>query len=364
MRFARAASVLVWAAAVLTAQKAEIIQSSPVVDPYADTRWYARGDVVVFWGNNLASGTEQDQFSAGRTQLGGASLYYLPDPNACAELQKDPSNQDPNQILACGQQLVLVYASPGQINAILPWTLNLTGGDTGASSSVIVVLVRDGAVDAYLERAAVTPAASGWQPFRLYVLGSPTPHLVISGMTGKYTTVGQGDGANLASARSIPYAAITHGDNSAVTTANPVRNGETLAAWLTGAGQMNPCGDGTLCGDSGKVALDVVFRYGSKLFVFPATIQFFGAMPSFPWLQQVNFTVSVCAQGLSGMQPQPLDARLSVRLLPGDGLVPTTGYEMAALPLLASGSAEAGGTGKSFDVTSPSATWQSGCLAY
>jgi uncharacterized protein (TIGR03437 family) len=88
----------------------------------------------------------------------------------------------------------------------------------------------------------------------------------------------------------IGPAAVTHADNSLVTSSNPAKVGETLVLYVTGLGSVTPAvADGAPAGSSPLSTVDAavsVFMDGLQ-----ANVSFKGLAPGFAGLYQINFVV-------------------------------------------------------------------------
>jgi uncharacterized protein (TIGR03437 family) len=88
----------------------------------------------------------------------------------------------------------------------------------------------------------------------------------------------------------IGSGAILHADYSLVTSANPVKRGETVLIYLTGLGAVNPpVADGTagLGNPLSRSAATVDVLIGG----LPATVSYSGLAPLYPGLYQLNVVV-------------------------------------------------------------------------
>jgi uncharacterized protein (TIGR03437 family) len=169
----------------------------------------APGAIATLFGGELAGGT--------------ASAAYLPLPHTLAGTRVEIG----------GRPAPLFYASPGQINLLVP---------PGAA---------DGTVEVFRGTRSATLKVDLWNGTAL----------------GIFTTDATGRG---------PAAAL-HADGRPVTTADPARPGEALMLFCTGLGVLDP-----------RLARPTVLPsviVGGQ----PATILFVGQAPGFPGLDQINF---------------------------------------------------------------------------
>jgi uncharacterized protein (TIGR03437 family) len=172
-------------------------------------RW-APGELVSIYGMNLAPRTASD-----------GSL---------------PTTLSGVQVLVNGAPAPILFISPGQINAVIPLSLN----------------------------ASTTPVAT------IQVRNQGVPSNTI------YNYVSQTQPGVFNSAGNLP--AVQHADYSMVSSSSPAQIGETLLVYLTGLGQV----------DSGGNATNVIT---ASIGGVPATIQFVGTGSAVGGSYQMNVTV-------------------------------------------------------------------------
>ena len=186
------------------------------------------GGYISIFGSGFAAGTAQASNTPLPTTLGGAS------------------------VLVGGNPIPLLFVSPGQINAQLPYGI----------SGPMTVSVRT---------AAGTSTAS---PFTL-VPNAP-----------KFFTVSQGGTGFIVATHSMTNKYVAKGDDVATT-------GESITLYLNSMGEVDPAvragtapGDGT----TGKPLNRVVTAPVVTLDTLRANVTYAGLTPGFPGLYQVNFT--------------------------------------------------------------------------
>jgi uncharacterized protein (TIGR03437 family) len=151
------------------------------------------------------------------------------------------------QVLVNNRQAPLVYVSPSQISAVVPFETESTGAQiqvlsNGASSSTVSAFVN-----------LTTP--------------------------GVFTNPSGG----------IGYAKVLHSDNiTSVTPSSPAQIGEEIAVYLSGMGTVTPVNPDGAAGPSTSQTDNTIFAAISGT---SATVNFSGLAPGFVGLYQVNVTV-------------------------------------------------------------------------
>ena len=211
-----AAAALVSSAPAQTPQIASIV-SAANFQPAA-----APGSLISIFGTGLATGTN----SASSTPL--------------------PYQLENTSVSINGVAVPLVYVSPAQINAQVPY-------ETPGNSSAIVQVLANG-------------------------IASPTVSLSVStAAPAIFTQSSNGNG----------LAAILHADYSFVTESAPAQPGETVILYATGLGATSPGVPTGGAGSGQPFAQTPVIGVGG----LKATVPFAGAAPGFAGLAQLNFTV-------------------------------------------------------------------------
>ena len=214
-----------------TARPAPVTSAASVVHAASFSRTVAPGSIISIFGTGLAGGT--------------AAAGSVPLPRELASAQ----------VLFSGQPAPLLYASPTQINAQVPFEL------AGAPSAEL----------------------------RVSVLGVPSPAVVVplvAAAPGVFTVSSDGRGAAVA----------LHADFSSVTAASPARPGEIVALFATGLGAVTPAvPSGTAAPSSPPATTTAVpaVQLGSAA----ARVRFSGLAPGFVGLYQVNFEVPTGVAG-------------------------------------------------------------------
>jgi hypothetical protein len=310
-------AALIISAPIVLGQRPEVTSATSSVDPFTRQRWYAAGDSVTFFGKNLAAVPAFASYQDQAETLGGVSVRYLANPDSCEPYIKSVSGQeDPAKVALCGDPLTLTYVSPGQINAVIPWTVNLTGQRfSGNSADYLgtIVLVKNGM--GYIRLGRMYPDSDAfWNIWPFDVAGDAArPALAVLGYHMPFTGLNQPHAvsAEKNTVSSVRFGAVTHPNGALVTTSNPVRNGGRLTVWLTGLGELMPCGAAFCAGETqaANLPLFVGLSLKGSLYYFPTKAEFIGSTRDFPWLQQINLHVSLCGTALPA-QPIPIDARL------------------------------------------------------
>jgi uncharacterized protein (TIGR03437 family) len=192
-----------------------LVLANPVVNAASFTPSLASGELVSIFGQGLASGTNQASGFPLPTSLGGATVTLN------------------------GTALALTFASPGQINAVLP--LDALGPAT------VRVTTPAGFAETGINIAAVAPA--------------------------------------------IFPSAITHANGTVVSAAAPVSPGETLVIYMTGLGQVNGkigAGQAAPVSPLLSVLAPVQVEIGATT---PITPSFAGLTPGFVGVYQVNVAI-------------------------------------------------------------------------
>jgi len=159
-----------------------------------------------------------------------------------------PSTLNGVTVLVNNKQAPLYFVSPGQINALVPYS---TQGTTAT------IVVQNVSVNSNTVTVPLAPTAPG-----VYSLD--------------YSGSGPG--------------AILHADYGLVNTSRPAAPGETVLIYLTGMGAVNPpIGDGTAGGSNplNKAVAAVVVLVGGQ----QATLLYNGLAPGYPGLYQINVTL-------------------------------------------------------------------------
>ncbi|HXB68430.1 MAG TPA: IPT/TIG domain-containing protein, partial [Candidatus Acidoferrales bacterium] len=157
-------------------------------------------------------------------------------------------------VLVNNKQAPLYFVSPGQINALVPYT---TQGTTAT------IVVQNGSVNSNTVTVPLAATAPG-----VYSLDQS----------------GSGPGA------------ILHADFGLVNAGRPAAPGETVLIYLTGMGAVAPAvADGTAGGSNplNKSVADVVVLVAGQ----PATLLYNGLAPGFPGLYQINVTLPTLLSG-------------------------------------------------------------------
>jgi uncharacterized protein (TIGR03437 family) len=219
------------------------------------------GQIVSIFGSNL--------LGSNVPASGPAVASGLPLPR-----QLGPSNTAVN---ACGSDIPLFSAFPGQINAQLPWECPATG------STPIAVTV--GGQTTASQTVNLAPAAPG-----IFTINS----------------TGTGDGV------------ILHADNSLVSSASPAKGQEQIMIFCTGLGPTNPSfATGSAATGANTTASPVMVTIGGQ----NATVVQSGLAAGFVGLYQVN---AIVPSGLSGSQ--------SVLITVGSATVSRTGVTVSVTP--------------------------------
>jgi len=214
------------------------------------------GEIVSIFGTNFLSSGRAD-----------ASAIPLP-------LQLGPGNTSVN---ACGRNMPLFSAFPGQINAQLPNECPATG--------TAQVNVTVGGQASATQTINLAPAAPG-----IFTLAS----------------TGTGD------------AAILHADNSRVGAASPAKAGEQVMIFCTGLGPTSPSfASGSAAIGANATTMPVVVTIGGR----NASVVHSGLAAGFVGLYQVN---AIVPSGMSGSQ--------SITITVGSTNVSQAGVIMAVIP--------------------------------
>jgi len=310
-------------AAACYGQRPELLNVTSSVDPYTRQRWYIVGDSITFFGKNLAPATASASYESQTKFLGGVSLRYSSNPDKCEPYRKAPPGQENKTLVAlCGEPLALTYVSPNQINAVVPWGLDLSDrifSPNAADYLGTVILVREG--QGHIRLGRMYPGDDDfWNIWPLDIARSAVrPALVVLGYHRPFTSISQpyAIANEKTDGTGVRFAAMTHPDGTLITTAAPIRNNGRITLWLTGLGEMGECGS-TLCANAAqKEALALYARVTIKdaLHFFPIKAEFIGSTRDFPWLQQINLQVSLCGSALA-TTAIPVDARLSFQVKP------------------------------------------------
>lgn len=357
----------------LMAQKPEIIAVAPAVNPFIPQRNYAYGDVISVYGKYLSSVTQLVPFDQRSIELADTRLYYIPEYRTCPEMQRAREARDPLKVLPCGTPLELVYVSPAQINAVLPWSGDSSGKlfrNSSGDYHGFLVLAKQGKADIYLQR--MYPDSDDWWNIYPFDLGiGAKPNFVVRGFVKPFTSLSQPHELYLTAANTLlPHAAITHADYSEVNAQRPVGNGETVTLWITGTGDMLACGASIVCAPNEKAEAMrpyIGFQHAGRSYYFPTQTAFIGAAADFPWLQQINARISLCAEGQSTVRPLALNAQLYFQHFDSSlGWTTAPGGYAVSLPLVVTGSAEQGATGFYYESIPGigGGRWRAGCLKY
>ncbi len=200
----------------------------------------AAGEIVSIFGNNFLGNNIP---AAGRAD---ASTIPLP-------LRLGPGNTTVN---ACGSNIPLFSALPGQINAQLPFEC------PASESTPMTVTV--GGQNSASQTVNLAPASPG-----IFTLSA----------------TGVGDGA------------ILHADNSLVSAASPAKAGEQVMIFCTGLGPTNPLVvTGSAAAGANTTVNPVIVAIGGS----NATVVHSGLAAGYVGLYQVNVLVP---SGMSGSQP-------------------------------------------------------------
>lgn len=214
------------------------------------------------------SGVGQPQFVAGQQAAVNAASYQpgmvapgglfsifgsgLASQAAAARTVPLPTTLGGTQVLVNGTAVPLVYVSSGQINAQMPIDV-----PTGQPVTLIV-----------------TNGAAGSNQVTLNI-STAAPGIFIANGT---------------------QAIIQNPNGSLNSQAAPARAGETLVAYLTGAGPVNS-GSWTTGAASPSTPASVTTPYTLTFGTQPAVVQYLGLTPGFVGLYQANFTVPSLAPG-------------------------------------------------------------------
>lgn len=193
------------------------------------TNSVAPGEFISLFGTGLAPTTAQAQSLPLSTNLAGV------------------------QVLVNGLPMSMQYVSSTQINAIVPYELDVVN-----ASFATFQVINNG-----VKSNPVTVFSAGTSP-------------------GIYTLNQSGVGP----------AAVLHANYAAVTSASPAKAGETLQLFLTGLGVVSPMlADGAAAGGSppSLVKGQIVVELGGQF--TKASVPFAGLAPGFAGLYQVNFVV-------------------------------------------------------------------------
>jgi uncharacterized protein (TIGR03437 family) len=164
------------------------------------------------------------------------------------------------KVLVNGEAVPLYYVSATQINAQMPW--NIPGG------TVASVVVQNG--------TATSNAAA------VYVPATGTPEIDV------YNT-------NRAVVTNPAYAVV----GSATT---PVNVGDTVVAWFTGGGPVDPAGPLVTGGPAPNGLSPVTGNYSVTVGTVPAQVLYIGLSPGWAGLYQVDFVIPQIAKGTYPLQ--------------------------------------------------------------
>lgn len=354
------------------AQKAEVQTITPSVNPFLPQRVYMAGDLISVYGKNLATSTAQVNFKERTTTLAGVSIYYIYDYHQCPEMLRDRDSRDASKVLACGVPLELVYASPTQINAILPWSGDPSGRlarETSGDYYGFLALAKGDTAEIYLQRM-YPDSDEWWNIYPIDVGIGAKPNFIVRGFVAPFIAVAQPHELSPEPADGLmPHAYITHADGSEITSEMPVVNGETITIWITGAGDMIPC-ESLLCVVDEKAEAMrpyVGFRYSDRGYYFQTQPEFIGSTPGFPWLQQIRTRISLCTEGQGANQPQALNGQLYFRHYDSwSGWTEAPGGYAVSLPFITTGQPEEGAPAYSYEQIKGLSLgrWVPGCLKY
>jgi uncharacterized protein (TIGR03437 family) len=253
MRVLAAYTLLLFRAALAVAQT-PFVEPGGVVDAASFQGPVVPGSLVSIFGSNLASGNASATSIPLQNMLGGVSVSF-------------------NGIAA-----PLLYVSPLQINAQLPWEVPTAGP--------VSVVVTNGM------------AASAPQSVQV---GALSPGLFI---VGGYAVAVNPDGSLAAPVGAIPGVA-----------SHPATPGDTLVLWGSGFGAVNPpatTGDNSLDSLRQVTTLPTVNIGGVS-----ATVTFAGLSPQFVGVYQINVTMPSTA-------PAAAAAQVDIEAGGVTGPVPTT----------------------------------------
>ena len=195
---------------------------------YSATAIPSPGEVVAIYGSNLADGVQE----AGQLPL--------------------PTKMQNAFVLLGSETMPLLYVSPGQINAVVPY--GLVGGQQAIAQHGDRLSAPQRIALGAVDPAFFTTNASGSGQGHIYVIPPPT-----------YTA------ADLANST------------------NPATAGDILTMYCTGLGAVNPS---VVAGSAApSPAAQTVDTVSVTIGGQPATVQFAGLAPGFAGLYQVNATV-------------------------------------------------------------------------
>ena len=193
-------------------------------------------------------------FSAGEPSTPGALITifgsHLASGTATATSLPLPTQLAGSQVIIGGVPMPLLYAGPGQINAMVPFTLPVN-----TTQQVIVV--------------------SGSS------LSVPEPDEVAPGAPGAFTLNGSGSGA------AIVVAVNPDGSEYLVTATRPAHPGSAIVIYCTGLGGVQStihAGEGAPLSPLAPVTDDVSVTIGGA----PAPVLFAGLVPTLSGLYQIN----------------------------------------------------------------------------
>ncbi len=203
-------------------------QIAGVSDAANFTSTTAPGGIISIFGSGLATGEVSAPSLPLPTYLNGASVYID------------------------GMAAPLLFVSPGQINAQIPYEIA-----ANSTATVQVTVNGNNSANAQIAIAQSAPAI--------------------------FTQAGTGSGLGL----------VTHSDYTLVTDASPALAGETLIVYATGLGAKSPAVQTGAGGAGQAVGVRPAVATGGLI----ATVAFAGAAPGFAGVDQLNVTIPALAAG-------------------------------------------------------------------